>query len=337
MNTTVSSINEKTEPIKRHEIMAGLSASRIGSFVAQFSRDNDKAPTTVEADEVSNGVSASTASFSNFDAVGNSEIENLQATQESAREIYYGDPEEEKNKETADMVRDQAMDEMREKEERRLKERMSFNGFEFSIEALQAVAEEELSDFEKTARERGWNEEQSNTIEAELIILANPKSSTEQKEEAMRAIERTDPNYANELAEKMRKKDIELGNSVERNIELGSTITNENDSVIDVTKENTSAISHAIESGKLSDEQAEIASEVVQNKLEATQSDFDTLFDMDGDDFGSFSENITPNNNTQSIASNFANATNPAGDFELTSPAPEIEKTKTFDVTNAIT
>lgn len=150
--------------------MAGLSASRIGSFVAQFS--------TNDADLDSNGhqKSVDERAFSDF-GIDGSEKDWKQDARSHANNSYNAPNEEQEKKETADMVRDQAMDEMREKEERRLKERMSFNGFEFSIEALQAVAEEELSDFEKTARERGWNEEQSNTIEAELIILANPKSS----------------------------------------------------------------------------------------------------------------------------------------------------------------
>ncbi len=94
------------------------------------------------------------------------------------------------------------------------KEMMSFNGYEFSVEAMQETAGEALSDFERLMREKGWSAEQSETIHEALVVLHDPNRSDAQREQAMNNIDHIDSQFANELAQDAEEKDINNENKI---------------------------------------------------------------------------------------------------------------------------
>ena len=106
-----------------------------------------------------------------------------------------------------------------------MKEMMSFNGHEFSVEAMQETAGEALSDFERLAREKGWDVEQADTIYDALLVLADPDSTDAQRDQAMKSIDKADPEYANDLAKEAQSKDINNDNKIEKT----ETLTQSND------------------------------------------------------------------------------------------------------------
>ncbi len=72
-------------------------------------------------------------------------------------------------------------------------------GHTFSVEALQETAEDELKDFERIALERGWNQEEKDSMKASLLVLKNPDSSREDIVQALDDIEDVDSEYAKKL------------------------------------------------------------------------------------------------------------------------------------------
>ena len=143
-------------------------------------------------------------------------IHNIEIGEKSNKDLLVREKEEaiiveKEEKEKQEALRDGATTATAE-----LKEMMSFNGYEFSVEAMQETAGEALSDFECLAREKGWDVEQADTIYDALLVLQNPNSTDAQRDEALKDMDNADPDYGREFAKDAERKDIELENKVEK-------------------------------------------------------------------------------------------------------------------------
>ena len=143
-------------------------------------------------------------------------IHNIEIGEKSNKDLLVREKEEailveKEEKEKQEALRDGATTATAE-----LKEMMSFNGYEFSVEAMQEASREALSDFERLKREKGWSEKQAETINESLLVLADPKSTDTQRDQAMNDIKRVDPKYANEHAQDAETKELVKGNKIEK-------------------------------------------------------------------------------------------------------------------------
>ena len=167
-------------------------------------------------------------------------IHNIEIGEKSNKDLLVREKEEaiiveKEEKEKQEALRDGATAATAE-----LKEMMSFNGYEFSVEAMQETAGEALSDFERLMREKGWSEEQSETIHEALVVLHDPNSTREERVQAFNKMNKSDPDYGTEFARDAQEKDGELENKVDptqtasisetqRQAEISSSINNGNE------------------------------------------------------------------------------------------------------------
>lgn len=130
----------------------------------------------------------------------------------------YIDSQNKTEKDVQDFARDQAMNEMREAQEKRIEKMYSMYGYEFSVEAMQETAKDALSDFERLVREKGWSPEEADAMHNALLVLADPNSTREEQIQALKDIEAVDPDFAKDFAKDASRKDISYANTVDPNI-----------------------------------------------------------------------------------------------------------------------
>ena len=136
---------------------------------------------------------------------------------------------------------DAANDTLNEVREKNMQKIFSMHGYEFSAEAMQEAAGDALSDFERLAREKGWDAEQSETIHDALLVLNDPNSTREEQMQALKDINKADPDYGREFAKGAKKITINSNENeidphqtatvaeTERQAEIVSQIENRND------------------------------------------------------------------------------------------------------------
>lgn len=174
--------------------------------------------------------------FSDFTIDGSAK-DFKQIKLEEVKLAAYEQKQKEKDDDFEGMLREQAVADM--------KKMFSLHGYEFSAEAMQEVAGDALSDFERISRERGWDTEEAGTVHGALFILKDPNSTDTEIDQALKDINKVDPDYAKDFAKDAETKTIKNESEIsltqsETQLEAdeldGMLSDSENDSFTSLTK-----------------------------------------------------------------------------------------------------
>ena len=206
----------KNGPTQNEMIQAMTGLNTSGLSFSQL----DDIPAGNDDDYDANGYKKSIdeRTFSDF-TIDGSPKEFKQEQLARAGNAYNGDPEQRKKEDTADIIRDQAMEEMREDRERQLGEMREFNGYQFTDADLDDALDDIIEDKEGFATKHDLSEEEADVALQHAIIMKS--MSPEERDEYLKDLGETHPKIAEAIAEQAQDKKIE------REVEHKSTFSAE--------------------------------------------------------------------------------------------------------------